>query len=47
MWCHDGSDGHRSLDLCGIVGMGVTGTGTGEKKVTCDVPVPVLVGDGL
>ena len=40
------SDGHGNPDPCGIVGTGVTGTGTGEKKVTRDVPVPILAGDG-
>ena len=40
------SDGHGNPDPCGIAGTGVTGTGMGEKKVTRDVPVPVLVGHG-
>jgi hypothetical protein len=44
--CRLTSDGHGNLNPCGIVGTGVTGMGTGEKKVTCDVPVPVLAGDG-
>ena len=40
------SDGHGNANPCGIAGTGVTGMGTDEKKITCDVPVPVLVGDG-
>jgi len=44
--CGIRSDGHGNPDPCGITGMGVTGTGMGEKKVTHDVSVPVLVGDG-
>ena len=40
------SDGHGNPDPCGIAGTGVTGMGTGEKKVTRDVPIPVLAGDG-
>ena len=39
-------DGHGDPNWCGIAGMGVTGTGMGEKKNTHDVPVPVSVGDG-
>jgi hypothetical protein len=40
------SDGHGNVNPCGIAGTGVTGTGTGEKNITRDVPVPVLAGDG-
>jgi len=43
---HHISDGHGNVNPCGIVGTGVTGTGTGEEKITHNVPVPVLAGDG-
>ena len=34
------SDGHGNRNPCRIAGTGVMGTGTGEKKITCDIPIP-------
>ena len=40
------SDGQGYVTLSRVMGTGYHGTGMGEKKITRNVPVPVLAGDG-